>query len=197
GEPVVLIRYQNTYHLFWWGNAMSDDLVHWKELPTPMRGDDGSFAYFSGSVVVDCQNTSRFGSGTNPPMVAVYTAHKRTGESEAQCISSSVDYTNFDYYAGNPVLDIQSASFRDPDVFWDIERKRWVMAVVLPERRKIRFYSSPNLKAWEFQSEFGPIGAREQIWEVPGLVQLPGTDKWVLFCGMGPNKEQYFVGNFD
>ena len=61
GDPDGLIRYQNTYHLFWWGHAISDDLVHWKELPTPMRGDDGSFAYFSGSVVVDCQNTSRFG----------------------------------------------------------------------------------------------------------------------------------------
>src|SRR5437879_6092918 len=126
GDPDGLIRYKNTYHLFWWGHAISSDLIHWKQLPKPMRGDDGSFAYFSGSVVVD--------RGTNPPpMVAVYTAHKRTGDSETQCISSSLEYTNFDYYAGNPVLDIGSASFRDPDVFWDAERKRWCMVVVLPE----------------------------------------------------------------
>src|SRR6266404_2728680 len=76
------------------------------------------------------------------------------------------------------------------------------MVVALPEQRKIRFYASADLKSWQLQSEFGPAGAREQIWEVPGLVQLPAEGnfhrtKWVLFCGMGPNKEQYFVGNFD
>src|SRR3989442_1075908 len=56
GDPDGLIRYKNTYHLFWWGHAVSSDLVYWKEMPKPMHGDDGSFAYFSGSVVVDRQN---------------------------------------------------------------------------------------------------------------------------------------------
>src|SRR5579862_6870530 len=202
GDPDGLIRFRDMYHLFWWGHAVSSDLIYWKELPRPMHGDDGSFAYFSGSAVVDLRNTSGFGSSTNPAMVAIYTAHRHTGGRETQCLSYSTDHLRFEYYAGNPILDVQSTSFRDPDVFWHAETHRWIMVVALPEQRKIRFYASADLKSWQFQSEFGPAGAREQIWEVPGLVQLPADGgfqkkKWVLFCGMGPNKEQYFVGDFD
>ena len=75
GDPNGLICHNGTYHLFWWGHAVSDDLVHWRELPHPMTGDDGSFRYFSGSVVVDHRNTSGFGRDGVPPMVALYTAN--------------------------------------------------------------------------------------------------------------------------
>lgn len=202
GDPDGLIRYHNTYHLFWWGHATSTDLVHWKQLDYPMQGGDGSFSYYSGSVVVDTADTAGFGTPGTPAMVAVYTGHKRSDSLENQRISYSTNYTTFHYYSGNPVLDINSTSFRDPDVFWDIQSHRWIMVVALPEDRKINFYASPDLKSWQYISQFGPVGAREQIWEVPNILQLPvGSDtnnlKWVLVCGMGPNKEQYFVGNFD
>ena len=200
GDPDGLIRYQNTYHLFWWGHATSTDLVHWKQLDYPMQGGDGSFSYYSGSVVVDTADTAGFGTPGTPPMVAVYTGHRRSDSLENQRISYSTNYTTFHYYSGNPVLDINSTSFRDPDVFWDIQSHRWIMVVALPEDRKINFYASPDLKTWQYISQFGPVGAREQIWEVPNLLQLPVGErtnslKWVLACGMGPNKEQYFVGN--
>ncbi len=48
-----MVRFNDLYHVFWWGHAQSPDLVHWEERPYPMVGDDGSFVYFSGSVVVD------------------------------------------------------------------------------------------------------------------------------------------------
>jgi len=202
GDPDGLIRYRNTYHLFWWGHAISTDLLHWKQLEYPMQGGDGSFSYYSGSVVVDIANTTGFGMPDTPAMVAVYTGHRRSDSLENQRISCSTNYTAFHYYAGNPVLDINSTSFRDPDVFWDVQSHRWIMVVALPEDRKINFYASPDLKSWQYINQFGPVGARDQIWEVPNLFQLPAGDdtnnlKWVLVCGMGPNKEQYFVGNFD
>src|SRR3954466_13577523 len=81
GDPDGMIRYGGIYHVFWWGHAISDDLVHWKEQPYPMIGDDGSFVYFSGSVVVDKDNTAGFRLHDETPMIAVYTMHdKTTGE---------------------------------------------------------------------------------------------------------------------
>jgi len=202
GDPDGLIRYDGTYHLFWWGHAESKDLVFWKERPRPMRGDDGSFTYYTGSVVVDEEHSGGFTASTEPPMVAIYTAHRKSDGLESQCLSISTNHTMFDYYHGNPVLDIRSKSFRDPDVFWHSPSQRWIMVVALPDERKVNFYASTNLKSWQYLSQFGPTGAHEQVWEVPNLFQLPlngdtNDMKWVLICGMGPNKEQFFVGNFN
>jgi sucrose-6-phosphate hydrolase SacC (GH32 family) len=202
GDPDGLVRYQGKYHLFWWGHAVSSDLVFWSQQVWPMTGDDGSFTYYTGSVVVDKTNTSGLGASALPPMVAVYTAHRIADGLETQCLSSSTNSTNFAYYSGNPVLDISSTSFRDPDVFWDFQSGRWIMVVALPADHKVNFYTSSNLKSWTYLSQFGPVGAHENEWEVPNLFQLPvdgntNNLKWVLECGMGPNNIQYFVGAFN
>jgi sucrose-6-phosphate hydrolase SacC (GH32 family) len=100
-------------------------------------------------------------------------------------------------------LDLNhSLSFRDPDVFWYAPGGYWVMAVALPDDRKVNFYSSNDLKNWEYLSSFGPAGAIGAPWECPVLAQVPvegadGFRKWVLICSMGPNAVQYFVGDFD
>lgn len=131
GDPDGLIFSDDTYHLFWWGHAISNDLVYWEELPHPMKGDDRAFSYFSGSVVVDKNNTAGFGANM---MVAVYTMHRR-GDSlpETQGLSISKDRLNFDFYKGNPVLDIRKIFFRDPQVFWHGPTGKWVMAVTVPD----------------------------------------------------------------
>ena len=202
GDPDGLIRYNNIYHLFWWGHAVSSDLVHWQQLGNPMQGGDGSFTYYSGSVAADKNNSSGFGYPSKPPLVAVYTANNNTSGLQTQCLSSSTNAIYFQYYSGNPVINLNSTSFRDPDVQWDSARNRWLMAVALSNQHKILFYASSDLKTWQLLSTFGPMGAREADWEDPGLVQLPVNGdsqnmKWVLFCGKGPNKIQYFVGNFN
>ncbi|HVU26626.1 MAG TPA: GH32 C-terminal domain-containing protein [Verrucomicrobiae bacterium] len=202
GDPDGLIRYNNIYHLFWWGHAISSDLVYWSQLPYPMNGGDGSFTYFSGSVAVDKQNTSGFGSIAKPPMVAIYTANNNSSGLQTQCLSSSTNAAYFYYYAGNPVLNLNSTSFRDPDVFWNAQTGQWIMAVALSSQHIIQFYASQNLIAWQYLSTFGPAGARDADWEDPGLFQLPANGdtqntKWVLTVNKGPNKVQYFVGNFD
>jgi fructan beta-fructosidase len=203
GDPDGMIKYDSTYHLYWWGHATSKDLVYWHEEPYPMKGDDGSFVYYSGSVVVDKENTSGFSLNQSPPFVAIYTMHQKTGGLQSQGISISSDTgQTYTYYSGNPVLDINSKEFRDPTVFWHEPTLRWIMIICSPVKHQVNLYSSPDLVTWNHLSDFGPVGAREQVWEVPDLFQLPVNGdstnmKWIVLCGMGPNKAQYFIGDFD
>lgn len=200
GDPDGLVYTEGKYHLFWWGHAVSEDLVHWKELPHPMKGDDGSFSYFSGSVVVDKENTAGFGERS---MIAVYTRHFR-GDSlpETQALSVSNDGINFHYYEHNPVLDIGKIFFRDPQVFWYAPEQKWIMVISLPDVQKIHIYESKNMKDWRYLSEFGSLGAQNSFWECPDLFELPvdgdpANKKWVMLIGRGPNRVQYFIGDFD
>ena len=203
GDPDGMIRFNGLYQLFWWGHAESKDLVHWNERIHPMIGDDGSFVYYSGSVVVDKQNTSGLAVDANqPPMVAIYTMHDKSSGKETQGLSISYDDKSFIYYDQSPVLASEPTAFRDPQVFYDAAVGRWIMIIALSDERKVSFYSSKDLKHWDHLSDFGPVGAQSQVWEVPDVFQLsvdgdPNNKKWVLLCGMGPNREQYFVGDFD
>ncbi len=200
GDPDGLIYYEDTYHLFWWGHAVSKDLVHWEQLEDPMKGDPGDFSYFSGSVVVDKKNEAGFGKNS---MIAFYTRHY-PGDTlpEAQAISISHDGLRFDYYDKNPVLDINKIFFRDPQVFWYEETNKWIMAVSLPNEQKVQFYDSGDLKSWRYLSEFSGLGVQNSFWECPDIFKVPiegkpGEYRWVLLIGRGPNRVQYFVGDFD
>ncbi|MBE7159111.1 MAG: glycoside hydrolase family 32 protein, partial [Rhodospirillales bacterium] len=198
GDPDGLVKWKGNYHLFWWGHAVSRDLVHWKELSYPMKGGNG-FTYFSGSVIIDKNNTAGFGDSS---MIAVYTEHKNDSVPEYQSISFSQDDSIFHYYQNNPVLDIGSNSFRDPQVFWYEPKRQWIMIVTNAQLHKESFYSSPDVKHWTHLSDFGPMGSYNSDWEVPDLFQLPvdgnfNQKKWVLSIGQGPNRMQYFLGDFD
>ncbi|MBC8154584.1 MAG: GH32 C-terminal domain-containing protein, partial [Bacteroidetes bacterium] len=110
-------------------------------------------------------------------------------------------------YAKNPVLDLKTKEFRDPNVFWYAPQKKWVMSVIKPTDHQAAFYESKNLKDWKLLSLFGPFGDTTRVWECPALLPVPiqneaGKSKWVLFVSSGhPQKGylgmQYFVGNFD
>jgi sucrose-6-phosphate hydrolase SacC (GH32 family) len=202
GDPTGAIRFQDTYRLFWWGQATSTDLVYWNDQGWAMTGDNGSFSYFTGSVVADLNNTSGFGTPTDTALVAVYTMHNYATGIQSQGISTSLDYDQFQYYEGNPVIPSNSTDFRDPQVIWDADQQRWVMVITRPLDRTIECYTSPDLINWTYQSTFGGLGARKEVWEVPDLFQLPlngdpNEMRWVMTCGMGPNRTQYWVGDFD
>ncbi|MGO4878501.1 glycoside hydrolase family 32 protein [Pedobacter psychrotolerans] len=199
GDPDGLVHYNNTYHLFWWGHAVSKDLVHWQEMPRPMKEGMG-FSYFSGSVVVDKMNTGGFGKNS---MIAFYTKHL-PGDSlpETQAISiSNNEGKSFDYYQKNPILDINKVFFRDPQVFWYEQDKSWKMVVSRPDVQQVHIYQSSDLKNWAFCSSFEGLGAKNSFWECPDLFELPiegsNEKKWVLIIGRGPNRVQYFVGDFN
>lgn len=192
-----------------WGHAVSTDLVNWEELPIAiLHGDVADI--FSGSIVVDHENTTGFGDGTIAPVIAIYTAAAKDETNQSQAIAYSVDGgATFTKYENNPVLDRGSKDFRDPKVirYESAEGSYWVMVAVEAIERRVLFYRSENLKDWTELSSFGPQAAVAGIWECPDLFQLPvaGTDelKWVLVVSLNPggvasgSGTQYFVGEFD
>ncbi len=203
GDPNGPIKFAGKYHLFWWGHMVSDDLVHWEELTgSALKGTPSGFGNWSGSVVMDISNTAGFNTASDTAMIAVYTLNENSSGIQSQAISVSLNHGSFDYYQGNPVIPSTQKDFRDPQVFWHEETEKWVMVVTKPIDRAIEFYTSPDLKAWTYTSKFQGHGARKEVWEVPDLFELsinnnPNTKKWVLSCGMGPNRMQYWVGDFD
>ncbi len=231
-DPNGLVYYKGLYHLFFqhnpqgnqwgnmsWGHATSKDLVHWKEQPVaiPQGFNDAGESIediFSGSAVVDKDNTSGLGTKKNPPMVAVYTSaftskHPTLARIQAQSLAYSVDRgQTWKKYSGNPVLDIGSREFRDPKVFWYAPAKEWRMVVVRALEHKVDIYGSANLKEWKHLSDFGPAGAVGGAWECPDLFPLAVDGdkkniKWVMVVNLNPggiaggSGGQYFVGDFD
>ena len=233
-DPNGLVYHKGVYHLFYqynpkgntwgnmsWGHATSRDLVHWTEQPVAIPQTLNSAGesiedIFSGSAVVDTNNTSGFGTRNNPPLVAVYTSAYTSNHPnpalrgiQAQSLAYSIDDgKTWTKYAGNPVLDIGSREFRDPKVFWYAPAKQWRMVVVRALEHKVDIYGSPNLKNWTHLSEFGPTGAVGGAWECPDLFPLavngnPRNIKWVMVVNLNPggiaggSGGQYFVGDFD
>jgi len=219
-DPNGLLHYAGEYHLFYqhnpegfrhdnmsWGHAVSRDLLRWEERPVAIPYRDGVMA-FSGSAVVDWENTSGLGQGGEPPLVAVFTGHHPHAHRQDQRLAYSTDRGHtWTLYSGNPVLDIGAHDFRDPKVFWHAPTRKWVMAVALPNEHKVRFYGSPDLKAWRFLSDFGPLGNTGGVWEVPELLELPveggAQTAWLLKVDLGSggpwggSAAQYFTGHFD
>ncbi len=223
-DPNGLVYYDGQYHLFhqynpfgdqWgymsWAHAVSEDLVHWEHQPVAIPyGNEQDEGIFSGSAVVDYENTSGFGDAENPPFVAIYTsAYGGEEPNQAQSLAYSNDGgETFIKYEGNPVLDHEDPDFRDPNVWWDENEQRWLMLVALPIQHKVQFYASKNLIDWEHLSDFGPAGSTNGKWECPALFELPidgnsNNKKWVLQVDFNPGAiaggsgSQYFVGDFD
>ena len=211
-DPNGLVYFNDQYHLFYqynpfgdqwgnmsWGHAVSDDLVHWEPLPIALEFD-GSLMAFSGSCVVDWNNTSGFGINGEAPLVAIYTGYTNVQDQRiAYSTDGGLNWTN---YSANPVLGLNNNEFRDPKVFWHEPTERWIMVVSLGNNKKIRFYESTNLKEWGFLQDFGPIGNTSGAWECPDLFQLPvdgdpNHQKWVLLVSVAPGSAQYFIGEFD
>ncbi|MCC6288201.1 MAG: glycoside hydrolase family 32 protein [Chitinophagaceae bacterium] len=220
-DPNGMVYTNGKYHLFYqyypdstvwgpmhWGHAVSTDLVHWEELPIALY-PDALGTIFSGSAVIDKNNTAGFGENA---MVAIYTNHNHAMEKdgfdkiENQSIAYSLDEgKTWTKYKGNPVVPNPGIrDFRDPKVSWYEPAKKWIMTLAVTDH--IDFYSSSDLKNWTKESEFGKdIGAHGGVWECPDLFPLSynGEEIWVLIVNInpgGPNggsATQYFTGKFD
>jgi len=226
-DPNGMVYFEGEYHLFYqyypdatvwgpmhWGHAVSKDMVHWEHLPIALYPDSLGLI-FSGSAVVDWNNTSGFGINGKPPLVAIFTHHfmegEKAGRSDFQY--QSIAYSNdrgrsWTKFAGNPVIpNTQKVKdFRDPKVIWDEASKQWVMVVAAQDH--IKLWGSKNLINWTYLSDFGKaFGTHGGVWECPDLfpMTIEGTaeKKWVLLQSInpgGPNggsATQYFVGDFD
>ena len=229
-DPNGEVYFNGTFHLYYqynptqlvagnqaWGHAFSTDLIHWKNavpqiaipesLTPPLNGQ-----IFTGSAVVDSNNTSGFFTGhPDQALVAIYTLNQPTREVQnvAYSLDNGLTYTNF---SGNPVLNSPTGdnpNFRDPYVFFYAPTNSWIMSVALPRAHQVLIYRSTDLIHWGPLpiSTFGPAGIDGFQWETPNLFQVPvqGTNqkKWVLMVGINPGAplggsiDEYFVGNFD
>ena len=198
-DGVWHLYYQyNPYGSQWenmtWAHSTSTDLIHWKNHGEVIQ-PDALGTIFSGSSVVDKENTAGFGKDA---VVAFYTS---AGAAQTQSIAYSTDNgETFKKYVNNPILTSDVPDFRDPNVFWNEEVKQWIL--ILAAGQQMNIYSSKNLKDWKFESSFGEgYGNHGGVWECPDLLKM--GDKWVLICNINPggtfggSATQYFVGSFD
>ncbi len=223
-DPNGMVYYKGKYHLFFqhspnstvwsdisWGHATSNDLVHWERKPIAIYPDSLGLI-FSGSAVVDKNNSSGLGKNGITPLVAMYTSHDMLKEKagvidvENQSIAYSLDEgETWIKYNANPVLKNPGVrDFRDPKVFWHEQSKNWVASIAAQDQ--ISFYASSDLKNWKKLSDFGKtVGSHDGVWECPDLfpMEYEGKTVWVLIVNInpgGPNggsASQYFVGNFN
>ncbi|MBQ3657411.1 MAG: DUF4980 domain-containing protein [Bacteroidales bacterium] len=206
-DPNGMFYFDGKYHLYYqwnpygsqwenmtWGHSGSEDLVNWTaEQPAIMP--DGLGTIFSGSCVVDKNNTAGFGKNA---VIAFYTS---AGRNQTQSMAYSTDGgKTFSKYENNPVLIDENRDFRDPKVFFNEDINRWNMILAVGQEMKI--YSSKDLKNWNYESSFGKgFGCHDGVWECPDLIKIDGS--WVLICNINPggifggSATQYFIGDFD
>ena len=201
-DGVWHLYYQyNPYGSMWgnmhWGHSSSTDLIHWKDEGVALAPDVWG-TMFSGSCVTQGER-----------VVAMYTSSRPTpfgADVQAQCLAFSDDGgKTFSKYEGNPVLTGKDPDFRDPRPFWNEDIRAWNL--ILAVGQEMRIYSSPDLKAWTYESSFGrDFGSHGGVWECPDLFPLmsaSGVKRWVLVCNINPggpfggSGTQYFVGQFD
>ena len=211
GEYHLYFQY-NPYGSVWgnmhWGHSVSKDLVHWEHLD-PAIARDTLGHIFSGSAIVDKHNSAGYGENT---IVAFYTSHRNIpgGQSQVQSMAYSTDNgRTYTKYEQNPVLTPFDGlqNFRDPKVFWYEPEQKWIM--IVSADKNMRFYSSANLKQWEYMSEFGEgFGPQPNQFECPDFIQLPVDGdrtrmKWVMIVNINPgfvyggSGTMYFTGDFD
>lgn len=205
-DGVYHLNYQyNPYGSKWqnlsWGHSTSRDLINWEHHPVTLE-PNGLGMIFSGSAVVDKNNTAGFGPDA---VVALFTVCDAT---QQQALAYSLDGgETFTLYDGNPVITLPTEA-RDPNMFWHEPTQQWVLTLAHALEHEMLIFTSPDLKNWTLQSSFGKgEGEQSGVWECPDLFELTvpetGQQKWVLICNINPggpfggSAAQYFVGDFD
>ena len=207
-DPNGLIHYKGEFHLFFqhnpfgidwgnmtWGHAVSPDLVHWKQLPHALHPDELG-TIFSGSGVVDWNNTGGFQTGDEAVLVNFYTS-AGSHAPEPVPFTQSIAYSNdrgrsWTKYEGNPVIEHIVGSNRDPKVVWHEPTQKWVMALYL-DKNDYALFGSTNLKEWTRLSDLQiPDTECPDIFELPVDGDAENT-RWVFWGAAG----KYYVGDFD
>lgn len=217
-DPNGLVYDGTNYHLYYqhnpdaphsanicWGHAISTDLLSWQDQPIAVPNTIDGQA-FTGCAIIDSQNSSGlFSSCANNNLVAIYTRDLPGRQSQYLAVSHN-NGRSFEEYEANPVIDIGSANFRDPQIIWHEPTRKWVMSLALVETHQVGFYGSTDLKHWTHLSNFGPAGLPTVNYECPNLIQIrdeSGALRWVLFVSINPGAPaggsitQYFIGTFD
>ncbi|KAI0508937.1 glycosyl hydrolase [Xylaria bambusicola] len=197
-----------------WGHATSNDLYHWINQPIALFPPEETVYVFSGSAVVDSNNTSGFFPDQDNGVVAIFTLARYYDDGSAGPQTQNIAYSrdggySFEYYDENPVIDSTSSQFRDPKVSW--YEDHWVAVIAYSQEFNIGIFTSPDLKDWTFASNFTPHGLLGTQYECPNFVKMPVRDadgavideKYVMAISIQPGAPlggsitEYFVGDFN
>ena len=196
-DPNGLVYYKGLYHLFYqynpksckwdsmhWGHAVSEDMIHWKDMPVALKPDQEYDCHpeggcFSGSAVEKDGVLFLFYTATTQIDGVVH---------QTQCIATSKDGMTFEKYPNNPVIKEPpqgfSNDFRDPKVFK--HNGKWYMVVggcigsaTFDGDGRICLYESDDLYNWKYKGNVlesnGKLGT---MMECPDMFELNG--KWVV-----------------
>lgn len=222
----MFVDANGTYHLYYqynptanvagnqhWGHATSDDLYTWTNQPIAIFPGGPTEGVFSGSAVVDVNNTSGFFPNQTNGVVAMYTIN--VPENQTQHIAYSYDNgISFIKYEGNPVIrpgGTNPTQFRDPKVIWYEPTQSWIMVIAYPVDFEIGIFSSPDLQSWKAESNFTLYGLTGLQYECPNMVEVRVEDPpegapesmWVMLISINPGAPlggsitEYFLGSFN
>ncbi|MGL6195168.1 MAG: GH32 C-terminal domain-containing protein [Thermoguttaceae bacterium] len=208
-DPNGLVYYNGLWHLFYqhnpwgtdwgnmtWGHATSPDLMHWTEKPDAIHIDELG-TIFSGSGVVDWNNTSGLQKGDTKPILLFYTQEgpcARFGNPTSQGLAYSTDGgKTFTKYGKNPIIPHIVGGNRDPKVIWHEPTQKWILALYMDGEDYALFGSSDAIN-WDKLCDIKNLGCSE----CPDFFPLPvdgdkNNVKWVFWGGNG----KYLIGSFD
>ncbi|KAL9126152.1 MAG: hypothetical protein Q9217_004748 [Psora testacea] len=155
-----------------WGHATSKNLYTWENQPIAIYPGAPGEGIFSGSAIIDVNNTSGFFPNQTDGVVAMYTLNTVAEQTQEIAYSTDGGYT-FTKYANNPVISINSTQFRDPKVLWHAPTSTWVAVLAYSQEFVIGIYTSPNLLVWTHASNFSYAGLEGLQYECPNLIAIP------------------------
>jgi beta-fructofuranosidase len=197
-DPNGLIHWQGQYHLFYqhnphspthqkihWGHAISDDLVHWKDLPLALApSPDGHDAEgcWSGCAIDNNGTPTLFYTGAFP---------------QVQLMATSTDgLLTWQKHAANPVISHPpdelrrscGGHIRDPFVWRDGDAWMMILGSKIDEvGGMILLYRSEDLINWEYLHPLmvGDVHQKDPIWlgtmwECPNLLDF-GEKQGLIF----------------
>jgi sucrose-6-phosphate hydrolase SacC (GH32 family) len=187
-----------------WRHASTTDNVVFKDEGIAIdKAPNTFFPVWTGSLVVDTENTAGFGAGA----VVAFATQPTGGDrfDQEQYLWYSTDggdsFTSYGVVIDNPG---NNDWFRDPKVVWDEANSEWVAAIGMYQ--KMQFFTSTDLKSWTYQSEFEYSSPNIGGMECPDIFQIKADDNtwhWVFGASMQgdysgePNTFAYWTGDWD
>jgi len=191
-DPNGLIQYNGRYHVFYqynpagpfhgtihWGQAISDDLVHWEDCPVALSpSPDGPDAdgCWSGCAVLDDGTPTVF-----------YTGGRERRQLPCRATATDETLDTWEKDPANPVIedppadldllatDFWEAEFRDHCIRREGETWQHLIGSGITDvGGTVLLYESPDLREWQFRDPIltGDWEGAGGVWECPELLDL-------------------------
>ena len=194
-DPNGLVYFRGRYHAFFqhypyaprwgqmhWGHAVSDDLIHWEELPIALYPDqpyEDDGGCFSGSAIVKDDRLYLFYTSVSYEL------------KQTQSVAWSDDGIHFTKYEGNPVIrenPLGYPDFRDPKVSCIDGVYHMVVGTGDASSGKVLLFRSGDLLHWDYAGVLFEGEEYAHCIECPDL--FPLGDKYVLMFSKIGGKER-------